>query len=56
MFACAQFDVRPSQPAYFEHQAGTAAYAASFAQDFPDASDLIEEIFERWDRPGGRRH
>jgi len=32
--------------------AGTAAYAASFAQDFPDASDLIEEIFDRWDSDG----
>ena len=31
-------------------QAGAAAYAASCAQDFPDASELIEELFERWDR------
>eukprot|EP00438_Fugacium_kawagutii_P001791 Skav235970 [mRNA] locus=scaffold592:172045:176360:- [translate_table: standard] len=32
--------------------AGAAAYAASCAQDFPDASELIEELFERWDSLG----
>eukprot|EP00913_Durusdinium_trenchii_P006499 g6108.t2 len=32
--------------------AGAAACAASCAQDFPDATELIEELFERWDRDG----
>ena len=36
-------------------QAGAAAYAASCAQDFPDASELIEELFERWDRRRNHR-